>query len=107
MSEDPMPDPHGEDDATRAIAHLPGLDIEVVHRRLPGAEQISIHLQGTPSFGAFGRALEAGNPFAFWAEAARLMWLPFLPWFGPWLNAPPTLMLPEHVSDAPPMLPEG
>jgi hypothetical protein len=102
-----MPDPRGEDDAIRAIAHLPGLDIEVTHRRLAGAEQISIHLQATPSFGAFGRALEVGNPFAFWAEAARLMWLPFLPWLTPWLDATPALRLPEHVSDAPPMLPEG
>jgi hypothetical protein len=103
LSEDSMPDPHGEDDATRAIAHLPGLDIEIMHRRLAGAEQISIHLQAMPSFEAFGLALEVGNPFAFWAEAARLMWLPFLPW----LRATQTLMPPEHVSDAPPMLPEG
>ncbi len=103
MSEDPMPDPHGEDEATRAVAHLPGLDIEVMHRRLAGAEQISIHLQAMPSFEAFGRALEAGNPFALWAEAVRLMWLPLLPW----LSATQALLPPEHVSDAPPTLPEG
>lgn len=111
ISDQPMPDPLGEDDATRAVARLPGLDIEVMHRRSANAEHVSIHLQATPSFEAFGRAFEAGNPFALWAEAARLMWLPFLPWFGagfaPWLNATQALMPPEHVSDAPPTLPEG
>jgi hypothetical protein len=70
------------DDATRATAHLPGLDIEITHRRSPNAERISIHLQATPSFEAFGRFLESANPFAFWAEATRLAWLPFLPWLG-------------------------
>jgi hypothetical protein len=60
-----------------ATARLPGLDIEVVHRRLPGGdrEEISIKLQAVPSFEAFGRFLEAANPFVFWAEATRLTWL--------------------------------
>ena len=62
-----------EVDATMASAHLPGLDIEIVHRRLPDgdAEQILINLQAAPSFEAFGRYLEAINPFVFWAQAAR------------------------------------
>ena len=42
------------------------------------AEQISINLKAVPSFEAFGRALEAANPFAFWAQAAQLAWLPWL-----------------------------
>jgi len=75
-------DKRNDDDTTRATASLPGLDIEVTHRRSPIAEHISIHLQATPSFEAFGRFLESTNPFAFWAEAARLAWLPFLPWLG-------------------------
>jgi hypothetical protein len=56
-----LPDQHHEDDTTRATAHLPGLEIEIVHRRAPGgdAEQISINLQAVPSFEAFGRFLEA------------------------------------------------
>jgi hypothetical protein len=60
-----------------ATARLPGLDIEVVHRRAPGGdrEEISITLQAVPSFEAFGRFLEASNPFVFWAEATRLTWL--------------------------------
>lgn len=78
-----------EIDATTARAHLPGLDIEIVHRRSPqgDAEEISINLQAVPSFEAFGRFLEAANPFAFWAQAARLAWLP-------WLAAARAVMLP-------------
>jgi hypothetical protein len=79
-------------DATRATARLPGLDIEIVHRRLPedDAEQISINLTATPSFEAFGAFLEAANPFAFWAEAMRLAWFP-------WLEAARAVMLPEDA----------
>jgi hypothetical protein len=53
--------------ATKATARLPGLNIEIVHRRSPSgdAEQISIHLQAMPSFEAFGRFLEDANPFLF------------------------------------------
>jgi hypothetical protein len=67
-------------DATKATAHLPGLDIEIVHRRAPDgdAEQISINLKAVPSFEAFVRPLESANPWAFWAEATRLAWLPWL-----------------------------
>ena len=73
---------------TRATARLPGLDIEIMHRRaLDGdAEQISINLRAAPSFEVFGRALELANPFAFWAQAAQLTWLP-------WLEAARTLAL--------------
>jgi hypothetical protein len=71
---------HGEVDATSATARLPGLDIEIVHRRSPDgeAEQLSINLQAAPSFEALGRVLEAANPFAFWVAAAQLAWLPWL-----------------------------
>jgi hypothetical protein len=60
-----------------ATARLPGLDIEVVCRRAPGGdrEEISIKLQAVPSFEAFGRFLDAANPFVFWTEATRLTWL--------------------------------
>lgn len=80
---------YGESDATKATAHLPGLDIEIVHRRSPAgdAEQISIHLKAVPSFEAFGRILESANPFAFWVQAAQLAW-----W--PWLEAARATMLP-------------
>ena len=67
-------------DTTRATAQLPGLDVEIVHRRSPqgDAEQILITLQAMPSFEAFGNWLEAANPFAFWARAAQLAWRPWL-----------------------------
>lgn len=65
---------------TTATAHLPGLSIEIVHRRPPDGdrEEISINLQAVPSFEAFGRFLEAANPFVFWAEATRLTWFSWL-----------------------------
>ena len=89
------------DDATRATAHLPGLDIEIVHRRSPqaDAEQISIHLQATPSFEAFGRFLEATSPFLFWAKAAQLMW-------QPWLGAARALTPPAGADNTLPKPPE-
>lgn len=67
-------------DTTRASAQLPGLNIDIVHTQSPGgdSEQISITLQAVPSFEAFGRAFEAANPFAFWAQAMRLAWLPWI-----------------------------
>ena len=75
-----MPEQTDEDDTTRATARLPGLDIEIVHRRSPGAdaELISINLQAAPSFEAFGRYIEATNPFAFWMQAAQMFWMPWL-----------------------------
>jgi hypothetical protein len=80
LSEFEGPTHQGEVDATRAIARLPGLDIEIVHRRSPGgdAEQISINLQAVPSFAAFGRFVERANPFAFWAQALQQTRLPWL-----------------------------
>jgi hypothetical protein len=67
-------------DTTKASAHLPGLDIDIIHRRSPDGEgeQISINLRAVPSFEAFGRFLETANPFAFWAEVVRLAWSPWL-----------------------------
>jgi hypothetical protein len=69
-----------DNDGITATARLPGLAIEIVHRRAPGgdAEQISIHLQAVPSFEAFGRFAESINPFAFWAQAMQMAWLPWL-----------------------------
>jgi hypothetical protein len=84
-----------EIDATRATARMPGLDIEIVHRRSPtgDAEQISINLQAVPSFEAFGRFVESANPFTFWAQAMQMAWIP-------WRAAaqallPPGLTLPQ------------
>jgi hypothetical protein len=81
-----LPDLENDCDTTRATANLPGLTIEVMHRRLPGAEaeQISITMQAVPSFAAFGRYLDGINPFAFWAQFAQAAWVP---WLGPWAGA--------------------
>ena len=64
----------------KAIAHLPGLDIEILHRPSPDGrgEQIAIQLTAVPSFEAFAKTFEMLNPFAFWAEAMRLAWSPWL-----------------------------
>ena len=91
-----------EPDVTRATAHLPGLKIEIVHRRpSDNVEQISIDLQATPSFEAFGRFVEAANPFAFWARAVQMAWLP-------WLEAA-RMMAPPHAATVPlqPRLPDA
>lgn len=79
----------------RARARLPGLNIEIVHRQSPDgdSERISISLQAVPSFEAFGRFLEAANPFAFWVHAGRLAWLP-------WLEAVRVAMLPFSSASA-------
>jgi hypothetical protein len=90
----------GNDDTTRATASLPGLEIEIVHRRPRDAqaEALSITLQAMPSFEAFGRYLEAANPLVFWAQAVQLAWLP---WFGAtWLGASRALMLPWSATGA-------
>ena len=80
-----------EPDTTRATARLLGLDIEIVHRRpSDDVEQLSINLRATPSFEVFGRFAEAANPFAFWARAVQLAWLPWLAWLeGARMMAPP------------------
>jgi hypothetical protein len=83
--------------ATKATAHLPGLTIEIVHRQSPGgdAEHISVNLQAVPSFEAFGRYLEAANPFAFWLQASRMVWFP-------WVEATRLAMLPFGSALSPP-----
>ena len=85
-------------EATRATARLPGLDIEIVHQMSPDgtAEHISINLMGVPSFKAFGRFLEAANPVAFWMQAARMAWAP---WLG--LGAANAALLPDMVRRLP------
>ena len=76
-------------DVTTASAHLPGLDIEIIHRP-PSAgegEQISIRLQAMPSFEAFGGWAGTFDPFALWTEAVRLAW-------SPWLNMAGAMLQP-------------
>jgi hypothetical protein len=65
-------------DLVRAIAHLPGVDLEVARWRSADAERVAISLKAAPSFEAVGRAFEAANPFALWMRCAELAWLPWL-----------------------------
>lgn len=79
-----------EIETTKASAHLAGLDIDIVHRQSSNGdwEQLSINLRAAPSFEALGRSFEIADPFALWAQAARLMWMP-------WLLAARTMTLPD------------
>jgi hypothetical protein len=97
-----LPNQQIDADTTQATARLPGLEIEIVHRRSPAAdaEQISINLQAVPSFEAFGQFLQTANPFAFWAQAVQVARFP-------WLGAASALMLPWSVASAPLKLSPG
>lgn len=66
---------------TKAVAHLPNIDIEIVHRRpWEGNEELlTITMRAVPSFDAFFRAVEATNPLLFWMRAVQTAW-------GPWLR---------------------
>lgn len=112
-----MTRPRTEVDTTRSTASLPGLEIEIVHRRpSENVEQISINLQATPSFETFGRFLDTSSPFALWARAMQTAWLPWalaarmtvlplaLPLALPWaMTAPPPQL---RAPDAPPTSPD-
>ncbi|MBV8916996.1 hypothetical protein [Bradyrhizobium sp.] len=76
-------------DVTKASADLPGLAVDIVHRQSPDGdfEETSINLRATPSFEAFGQFVQVADPFTLWAQAVRLMWMP-------WLLTTQTMMLP-------------
>ncbi|PPQ38945.1 hypothetical protein SAMN06265338_101954 [Rhodoblastus acidophilus] len=67
-------------DVTIARARLNGLDIDVTHQQSPRGdwEEVSITLRASPSFQAFGDALATANPVKLWAQAAQMMWAPWL-----------------------------
>jgi hypothetical protein len=69
-----------EFEETRAVARLPHLDIEILHRRPweGEGEQLMVSLRATPSFEALGRMLEAGNPMLFWSGVMQAAWAPWL-----------------------------
>lgn len=65
---------------TKAVAHLPNLDIEIHHRRpWEGDEEIlTITLRAAPSFNSFFQFLEATNPAFMWMRAIETAWAPLL-----------------------------
>ena len=67
-------------DETRAVAHLPSADVEILHRRAWDGreEQMSITLRAIPSFEALDRAFALVNPFAFWTRLLQNAWAPWL-----------------------------
>ena len=71
-------------DETRAVARLPNLDIEILHRRpwQGDEEEMVIRVRAVASFEAFGRFLEAANPLSFWMRMMQVAW-------SPWLGALP------------------
>jgi hypothetical protein len=70
---------------TRAVAHLPGLDIEIRHRQAPdeAAEFLSVSLKATPDFDTALRWLDPARLLA--AGLALNPWLAFNPWLRPLL----------------------
>src|SRR6516162_2015208 len=84
-----------EIEATGASAHLPGLDIDIIHRQSPNGdwEQVSINLRAPPSFESFGHFAEVADPFTLWTQAARMMWMP-------WLLTAQTMMLQDERTRA-------
>ena len=86
---------------TRAVAHLPNLDIEIRRRRRPDedAEQLAISLRARPSFEALARFYGTSvplwpwlalNPMLDWPAMLRALW-------SPWLVVPPgSLSQPER-----------
>lgn len=89
--------PQGQYEETKATARLPSLDIEIIHSRSPSgdAERISISVLAVPTFEAFGRYLEAANPFLFWMRLARTAWTP-------WLGATPAKHSKRNLGRLPP-----
>jgi hypothetical protein len=86
----------GHFEETRATARLPNLDIEIIHGRSAdgAAEYLSLSLRAMPSFEAFGRAMEAANPFLFWMRLAQTAW-------APWLGASPASLPPGNGNRLP------
>ena len=67
-------------DETRAVAKLPSLEIEIIHRRNRDdtGEMIGISLHAAPSFAAFDRYFAAANPWLFWTQLVEAAWAPWL-----------------------------
>ncbi|MGQ0445041.1 MAG: hypothetical protein ACT4O2_07940 [Beijerinckiaceae bacterium] len=104
--------PHGPFGETKATVQLPNLDIEIMRSRSPAgdAERLTISLIAAPSFEAFGRYLEATNPFLFWMRFAQTAWTPWLGAYAerlPSKNSSRQLATPELAGPVLPSSREG
>ncbi len=77
-------DGHGPDEM-RAVARLPGIDIDILHRKSEEGEgeEMLIRVRAVPSFDAAFGALEAANPFLMWSRMMQAAWAPFLALMAP------------------------
>lgn len=76
---------------TRAVARLPGLDIEIYHAGDEQAETLTVRLRATPSFEAVAGWLDPTRFLAL--SLAASPWLALNPWVAPFL-------LPGRARDA-------
>jgi hypothetical protein len=69
----------------RAVARLPGIDIDILHRRSEEAEaeEMLIRVRAAPSFEAALGAFEAANPFLMWSRMVQAAWVPWLALMAP------------------------
>jgi len=75
-------------EVTKASAHLPGLDIEIIHRQSPNDEWEQASYGHRRPSKCPGRSFEVADPFTLWVQAASLMWMP-------WMPTAHTMMLPN------------
>ena len=74
-------------DETRAVARLPQLDIEIVHRRDENAELLAVQLRAMPDLAAAAAWLDPRRSLVFWASLNP--WLALNPWLRAALLPPP------------------
>jgi hypothetical protein len=69
-----------DNDKTKAVAHLPNLDVEILHRRPWHGEEelLSITLRAVPSFVTFFHFVQAPNPMLLWMRTLETAWSPWL-----------------------------
>ena len=74
-----------EPDEMRAVARLPGIDIDILHRRSEGveAEEMLIRVRAMPSFEAALGGFEVANPFLLWSRMMQAAWAPWLALMAP------------------------
>lgn len=71
-------------DEMRAVARLPGIDIDILHRAGEDrqSEEMLIRVRATPSFEAALGSFQAANPFLLWSRMVQTAWVPWLGMMG-------------------------